>query len=79
MAKKLRGLQKDVVHFYRQCIRACYQKQPEYRKDFLEFTRQEFEKHRDLERKDITTIEYLLRTGHRKLEMFSNPNLRKIH
>lgn len=79
MSKKLTGLQKDVVHFYRQCIRACYRKQPEYRQDFIEFTKQEFGKYRELSRKDVTTIEYLLRTGNRKLEMFSNPNLRKIH
>lgn len=79
MAKhKITGLQRDVLSFYRQCVRAIYQKDPEARPDFFAFTRGEFERFRHLGRKDISTVEYLLRTGNRKLEMFSNPSLKKI-
>lgn len=79
MAKSsLSGLQHDVINLYRSCIRASYKKGV-VRKDFIDYTRQEFGRFKNLSRKDFTTIEYLLRRGSRKLEVYSNPNLTRIH
>ena len=40
--------------------------------------RQEFRKNLDISKKDFTAIEYLVRKGHRQLEMYSNPGIRNI-
>lgn len=72
------GIQKDVISLYRKCVRAALKKGAS-KEEFLAFSREQFERHKDLSRKDFATIEYLLRTGHRKLEMFSNPSLTRVH
>lgn len=40
--------------------------------------RDEFRKHADLDRKDFTAVEYLLRKGQRQLEMYSAPGITNI-
>jgi succinate dehydrogenase assembly factor 1 len=40
--------------------------------------RAEFEKGVGLDKKDFGTIEYLLRKGHRQLEMYSAPGIKDI-
>lgn len=78
MGKALSGLQKDVVRLYRKCVRASFQKGSE-RDAFLQYSRSQFERFRDLNRKDFATIEHLLRTGTRRLEMLSNPSITRVH
>ncbi|CCC67740.1 hypothetical protein NCAS_0A11820 [Naumovozyma castellii] len=79
MVARLRGIQQDVIHFYRQCIRAAMKKPVETRPHFIDYIHSEFGKHKNLQRKDFTTIEYLLRVGNKKLKMYSQPELKDIH
>lgn len=78
MAKKLSGLQKEVIHLYRQCVRAAFKKPAENRLHFVNFIRLEFGKYKSLPRKDFSTIEHLLRVGNRRLEMYSSPEVKDI-
>jgi hypothetical protein len=41
--------------------------------------RREFRRNKDVDKKDFATIEFLLRTGNRKLEMYSAPSITNIH
>ncbi|KAJ5638881.1 hypothetical protein N7528_001271 [Penicillium herquei] len=68
---RLSGLQRDVLSLYRQCLRAIRTKPTVYR-------RAEFQKHLSVSKKDFNTIEYLLRKGHRQLEMYASPGIRNI-
>ena len=79
MARRLSGLQKEVVHLYRQCIRTAHKKPIENRPHFITYIRREFDKYRSLSRKDFSTIEHLLRVGNRRLEMYAAPELKDIH
>ncbi|ODV62885.1 Sdh6p ASCRUDRAFT_74341 [Ascoidea rubescens DSM 1968] len=76
---KLSGLQKEVIRLYRACIRQSYKKPIENQGNFRKYIRQEFGKYRDLPRRDFTTVEHLLRTGHRRFEMFSQEQIRDIN
>ncbi|KAJ5085643.1 hypothetical protein N7532_010414 [Penicillium argentinense] len=40
--------------------------------------RAEFQKHRSVNKKDFGAVEYLLRKGHRQLEMYASPGIRNI-
>lgn len=76
---KLSGLQKDVIHLYRQGIRVCYKKPTDKRPHFLNYVHEEFHKNAYLKRKDFTTIEYLLRVGKRKLDALADPSVKDIN
>lgn len=41
--------------------------------------RAEFQKHISVNKKDFGAVEYLLRKGHRQLEMYASPDIRNIH
>ncbi|KAH8815379.1 complex 1 protein-domain-containing protein [Xylogone sp. PMI_703] len=76
------GLQKEVLALYRNCLRES-RKKPDVsltntRKHFESFARKEFEKGLNVDRKDFSTIEYLLRRGRRQLEMYSSPGIKDI-
>ena len=43
------------------------------------YDRREFRRNKDVDKKDFATIEFLLRTGNRKLEMYSAPTITNIH
>ncbi|KAF2003448.1 hypothetical protein P154DRAFT_428685 [Amniculicola lignicola CBS 123094] len=75
---KLSGLQREVLSLYRQCIRAVREKPADTRENFRDFTRTEFRKHFDHNKKDFGTIEYLLRKGRRQLELFQEPGIKNI-
>lgn len=38
----------------------------------------EFQKHLSVNKKDFSTVEYLLRKGNRQLELYSTPGIRNI-
>ena len=78
-AKHLSGLQKEVVHLYRQFIRMTYKKPKDNQYRFISYIHNEFNKYKDLPRKDFTTIEYLLRSGNKKLKMYSQDDVKDIH
>lgn len=79
MVKKLSGLQREVLHLYRKCIRVAYTKPKSSKPRFISYIRTEFGKYRTLPRKDFPTIEYLLRVGTRRLEIYSSPHVYDIH
>lgn len=41
-------------------------------------TRDEFRKYHKMPKKEYTTIEYLLRTGYKRYEMFAAPEIKDI-
>ncbi|PMD39717.1 complex 1 protein-like protein [Hyaloscypha variabilis F] len=75
---RLSGLQRDVLSLYRKCLRESRKKDAIARPHFESFARQEFEKSIGLDKKDFSTIEFLLRKGHRQLEMYSSPGIKDI-
>ncbi|SCU93390.1 LAMI_0E14202g1_1 [Lachancea mirantina] len=79
MIKRPSGLQRQILHLYRQFIRLAYQKPQENRAHFEKHFRYEFQRYKDLPRKDFSTIEHLLRVGRRRLELFSSPEVKDIH
>lgn len=79
MARKLSGLQREVLHLYRSSLRVAYTKPVENQHGFFKYIREEFGKYKDLPRKDFTTIEHLLRVGHKRIDMYSKPELKNIH
>ncbi|KAJ5514860.1 hypothetical protein N7463_004412 [Penicillium fimorum] len=68
---RLSGLQRDVLSLYRKCLREIRNK-PET------VYRAEFQKHLSVNKKDFSTIEYLLRKGNRQLELYATPGIRNI-
>ncbi|RMZ80691.1 hypothetical protein DV738_g2687, partial [Chaetothyriales sp. CBS 135597] len=76
---KLSGLQKEVLKLYRHCLREAGKKPAHSRQRFRDAARREFTRYRNLDRKDFSAIETLLRMGHRKLELYSSPGVTDIH
>ncbi|MCJ1230526.1 hypothetical protein MMC12_007200 [Toensbergia leucococca] len=77
-AMKLSGLQKEVLSLYRKCLREARKKPKDVQENFRSYTRIEFKKNFTLDKKDFAAIEYLLRKGHRQLEIYSSPGIKNI-
>ncbi|KAI1614353.1 complex 1 protein-domain-containing protein [Exophiala viscosa] len=73
------GLQREVFKLYRQCLRAASRKPETSRQHFREAAQREFRRNQDVDKKDFSAIEALLRMGSRKLELYSSPGVRDIH
>ena len=43
------------------------------------FYRREFKKNASVDKKDFSAVEFMLRMGHRKLEMYAAPGIIDIH
>ncbi|VVT53683.1 uncharacterized protein SAPINGB_P003697 [Magnusiomyces paraingens] len=78
MARKLSGLQREVLALYRESIRAIYKKPVEAQPNFREFTRRNFRKYSGMSRKEFGAIEHLIRKGKKMLELYTNPGVRNI-
>ena len=76
---RLSGLQRDVLQLYGKCIRMVKTKPTDTHEHWRNFIHEEFAKYQHLPKKQFNTIEYLIRNGHRKLEMYLNPQLKDIH
>ncbi|KAF2743972.1 hypothetical protein M011DRAFT_409545 [Sporormia fimetaria CBS 119925] len=76
---RLSGLQRNVLSLYRQCLRAVKEKPRSSQDHFRDFAREQFRKHQHINKKDFGTIEYLLRSGTRKLETWKDPEIKDIH
>lgn len=79
MARRLSGLQKEVLHLYRNSVRVAHTKPKQNQPHFIKYIREEFGKYKDLPRKDFTTIEHLLRVGNKRINLYSAPELKDIH
>ncbi|KAJ1648596.1 hypothetical protein LPJ64_000178 [Coemansia asiatica] len=78
-ARRLSGLQKDVLHLYRDCLRAIKSKPKEAQPRFRAFARKEFDRNiGTLKRTDVKAIEYLLRIGRRRMEQYMAPTVQDI-
>jgi len=75
---RLSGLQRDVLALYRSCLRAARKKPAGTRPHFEAFARREFQKHIQMNKKDFSTIEFLLRKGNRQLEIYKSPGVTDI-
>ncbi|GMM36115.1 Sdh6 protein [Saccharomycopsis crataegensis] len=76
---RLSGLQKEVIHFYRKCIRGISTKPKDSQQNFREFIRGEFGRFRNISKRDFSTIEHLLRTGFRRYDMFAIKEVKNVH
>ncbi|AMD21258.1 HEL022Cp [Eremothecium sinecaudum] len=76
---RLSGLQRDVLHLYRRSIRIAYTKSASTTPHFIKFARSEFDKYRNISRKEFSTIEHLLRVGNKRLDLYSSHELKDIH
>ncbi|QMW27534.1 hypothetical protein G4B84_002823, partial [Aspergillus flavus NRRL3357] len=63
-------------HTYR--LIRCPNLAQETRGNFKTYARMEFQKYISVNKKDFNAIEYLLRKGHRQLEIYSSPGIRNI-
>ncbi|KAF2842761.1 hypothetical protein M501DRAFT_924529 [Patellaria atrata CBS 101060] len=75
---RLSGLQRDVLSLYRQCLRSARKKPEETRENFRSFAEEEFRQHKAIDKKDFSTIEFLLRKGRRQLETYESPGITNI-
>ena len=75
---RLSGIQRDVLSFYRRCLREIGKKPEESQVHFRMYLRNEFEKARGLDKKDFGTIEFLLRKGRRQLETYADAGVKDI-
>lgn len=75
---RLSGLQKDVLSFYRSCLRESRKKPPATRPHFEKFIRYEFHKSINFDKRDFAAIEFLLRKGRRQLDIYSSPDIKDI-
>lgn len=70
----------SIFSLYRRCLRAARTKPAATRPHFENFVRDEFRKYQhSVSRKDFGTIEFLLRTGERKLGLYGAANVKDIH
>ena len=78
MARKLSGLQKQVLGLYRNCLRSIHEKPLENRSNWVQYIHSEFGKYRGISRRDFPTIEHLLRLGNRRYEMYKSPLIKNV-
>ncbi len=70
----------SIFSLYRRCLRAARTKPAATRPNFDRVIRSEFRKNQhSVSRKDFGTIEFLLRTGERKLETYGAASVKDIH
>lgn len=75
---RLSGLQREVLSLYRSCLRAARHKPASTRPNFEAFARREFARNISLDKKDFGAIEFLLRKGHKQLEVYEAKNITNI-
>ena len=72
---RLSGLARQVLALHRDLLRAARTKDPEARLAFVSQIRQEFERHRRLDVRDIFSIEHHIRQGRKKLELLRSSSV----
>ncbi|XP_010246141.1 PREDICTED: succinate dehydrogenase assembly factor 1, mitochondrial [Nelumbo nucifera] len=75
-AKKLSGMQKQVLSLYRGFLRAARSKAPEERHRIESIVSAEFRRNSEaVDRKNFVYIEYLLRRGKKQLDQINSPDI----
>ena len=78
--RKLNGLQKQALALYKEYIKMTYTKPVQNQFKFKKYSKKLFyDKLHTIDRKDFSTIEYLLRFGARKLESLQNKQVKDIN
>ncbi|KAG9003235.1 hypothetical protein FRB94_007755 [Tulasnella sp. JGI-2019a] len=72
---KLSGLQSDVLKLYRRCLRSIRTKPPDAQDRFRLYLQYQFRhpsRGGGVSKRDVTTIEYLLREGRKTVELWES-------
>ena len=78
MARRLSGLQLEVLALYRSALRASRTK-GDKAPDFTKFAQYQFRKDAAaVSKKDISKIEFMIRNGKRKIRQFESPSVTSI-
>lgn len=73
---QLSGLQRQVLSFIRQCLRECKRKPMESKKDFVDYIMRNARNYQySIDKRDIQTIEHLLRTYKKQFSVLKDPNV----
>ena len=75
MPSRLSGLARQVLALHRDLLRATRTKAPEARLAFAAQIREEFERHKRLDPRDILSIEHHIRQGRKKLELLRSTSV----
>lgn len=73
---RLSGLARQALSLHRALLRAARGKSPEARAGIEVTIRAEFERHRDLDPRDLMSIEHRIRAGRKKLALIEDPNVK---
>lgn len=73
---RLSGLARQALSLHRALLRAARGKSPEARAGIEASIRAEFERHRDLDPRDLMSIEHRIRAGRKKLALIEDPNVK---
>lgn len=76
---RLSGLQRDVLKLYRQCLRQVKSKPPASREHWRAFVHDEFSRGKGVPKKLFSVVEHLLRVGHKRYDLYLNPQIKDIH
>jgi succinate dehydrogenase assembly factor 1 len=66
------GLQKQVLQLYKQCLQTIKTKPIHVQPQFTKYVKSEFDKNKGMGKREVFTIEYLLRRGQRQLKVMEN-------
>ena len=66
------------MSFYRQVIRTARSKNPELRKQILQYARGHLEENKTIERRNVMLVEHLLRKGKKQLELIGEGSVQGI-
>jgi len=82
MARRLSGLQKDVLRLYRRSLKLVASKPLETRHHWFQFVSHQFrsaELGGGLKKRDTASIEYMLRRGTKMLEQYESKGVRDVN
>lgn len=77
-ARRLSGLQKDVLNLYRDFLRAISAKDAAAQPGLRSYVREHFKAQLPLKTTQVTLIEHHLRSGRKKLEQLQSPQFRGL-
>lgn len=76
---RLSGIQREALKLYRACFRIVKTKPTNTQEHWKTFIRHEFHKHGNVSKKQFSVVEHLIRTGHKRFEMYLNPHIKDVN
>lgn len=76
--RKLSALQREVLQQYRSFLRMAYKKPLPSRLHFLKAAKEQFRDGAKINKREINTIEFMLRKGDKQLRVFSSPECKDV-